>query len=111
MTNHELALLFGENLKKLIEKSGKQQKDIAFDLDIPITTMNNWCVGKVIPRYGKLQMLADYFGCTISELTDDKQSTSLDVEKALKLYERYQNAIPQVRDAVEALLKPAQSDS
>ena len=111
MTNHEQALLFGENLKKMIAKSGKQQKDIAFDLDIPITTLNNWCVGKVIPRYGKLQMLADYFGCTISELTDAKQDSSVDIEKALSLYKRYKNAIPQVQQAVEALLKPSQSDS
>ena len=41
--------------------------------------------------------------------TVDKSSA--EVEKAMQLYEQYKNAIPQVQSAVEALLKPSQSDS
>ena len=33
-----------------------------------------------------------------------------EVEKAMQLYKQYQKAIPQVQSAVEALLKPSQSD-
>lgn len=33
-----------------------------------------------------------------------------EVEKAMKLYDQYKKAIPQVQNAVETLLKPPQSD-
>lgn len=110
MTNYEQALLFGENLKKQIAKKGKQQKDIALDLDIPITTLNNWCVGKVMPRYGKIQKLAEYFGCAISDLTEAEHDSSEDIQQALDLYKRYKNALPQVQEIVLNLLKSSQPD-
>ncbi len=36
---------------------------------------------------------------------------SRDIEQALRLYEYYKRSIPQVQSAVDALLKPTQSDS
>lgn len=111
MTNYEQAVLFGENLKKQITKTGKQQKDIAIELDIPITTLNNWCVGKVMPRYGKLQKLAEYFGCTISDLTEAEHDSSEDIQEALELYKDYKNALPQVQEIVLNLLRSSRSDS
>ena len=71
MTRHEQAEILGENLRELIQKSGKQQKDIAIDLDVPLTTFNTWCVGKIVPRFDKICQLAEYFGCRVSDLTDE----------------------------------------
>ena len=39
------------------------------------------------------------------------KDSSAEIEKAIKLYKKYKKAIPQVQDAVDALLKSPRSDS
>ena len=72
MTNRDRLKLFSENLNILIKRSGKQQKEVAFDLDIPVTTLNNWCPGKAIPRYNMLERLSAYFNCPVTHIMDSK---------------------------------------
>ena len=74
MTDHEQRRIFGENLNHLIALSGKKQQDVADDLDIPHTTFNTWCVGKVIPSVKVLHTLADYFNCSILDLIDKHEA-------------------------------------
>lgn len=72
MTDEEQKKIFSKNLNYYIENSGKQQKRVASDLGISPTTFNTWCVGKIMPRMGKVQAIADYFSIDKSDLTDDK---------------------------------------
>jgi len=44
-----------------------------------------------------------------NNLPSNKDS-SAEIEKAIKLYKKYKKAIPQVQDAVDALLKSSRSD-
>ncbi|EEG47755.1 putative repressor LexA [Blautia hydrogenotrophica DSM 10507] len=64
--------IFAKNLNFYISKSNKQQNEVAKDLGFPPTTFNTWCVGKVMPKMGKVQALADYFGVLKSDLLEDK---------------------------------------
>jgi len=64
--------IFAKKLNFYIYLSGKQQKEIAEELGIKRTTFNSWCTGKILPRLGKLQMLADYFGIEKSDLVEEK---------------------------------------
>lgn len=81
MTRIENAEIFGKNLNLFIEKSGKDQKDIAMDLDFPPTTLNTWCMGKVIPPLIKIRRLADYFGCKVTDLIEPlSENRLLDIE-------------------------------
>lgn len=48
---------------------------------------------------------------TPSKTGSTKNICGEDWEKALKLYQQYKEAIPQVQNAVDALLKPSQPDS
>lgn len=72
MTEEEQKKIFSKNLNYFIANSGKQQKEVASDLGISPTTFNTWCVGKIMPRMGKVQAIADYFGIGKSDLIDDK---------------------------------------
>lgn len=72
MTDEEQKRIFAINLSNYISQSGKAQKEIAKDLGVSPTTFNTWCVGKILPRMGKIQMIADYFGIGKSDLIDDK---------------------------------------
>ena len=74
MTDEEQKKIFSKNLNFYISNSGKQQKEIAKDLGISPTTFNTWCVGKIMPRMGKVQKIADYFGIGKSDLIDDKST-------------------------------------
>lgn len=74
MTDEEQKKIFSKNLNYYIAQSGKQQKEVAQDLDISPTTFNTWCVGKIMPRMGKVQKLADYFDIGKSDLLDDKST-------------------------------------
>lgn len=77
MTDKEQKRIIGKNINRLIKMSGKQQQEIADALDIPPTTFNTWCMGRVMPRYSKLQKLAEYFGCSVSEIVDDQDETAV----------------------------------
>jgi len=64
--------IFSQNLRWYVSNSGKLQKDIAKDLNVPIQTFNGWCNGISIPTMGKVQKIADYFNIGKSDLLDDK---------------------------------------
>ena len=70
--DEEQKKIFAKNLNYYISKSGKMQNEIAKDLGFPATTFNTWCMGKVMPKMGKVQKLADYFGIGKTDLVDEK---------------------------------------
>lgn len=76
MTEDRQRQIFSNNLRRLIDVSGKTQKDIADAIGVSQQIMNVWARGKAIPRMGKIQRLADYFGVEKSDLIDEKNETS-----------------------------------
>lgn len=73
MTDKEQREVFGRNLNYLIENIGKKQQEVADDLDVPHTTFNTWCMGRVVPSIKVLHQLADYFHCSILDLIDEHE--------------------------------------
>ena len=72
MTQEEQKAIFSRNLKHYMSLAGKQQIDVAKDLQIKATTLNSWCKGVSIPEPSKIRKLADYFGIGKSDLLDEK---------------------------------------
>lgn len=64
-------LIFSANLNRLVRDSGKTQKEIADRIGVSPQTFNTWCQGIAIPRMGKIQALADYFGVGKSALLEE----------------------------------------
>lgn len=64
--------LFARNLAYYVNLSGKSQKEIADRLGISPQVLNTWVRGVALPRMGKVQLLADYFGIQKSDLIEDK---------------------------------------
>lgn len=71
-TPEEQKKIFAKNLNKYIYLTGKQQKEVARDLDMSPTTFNTWCMGKILPNTAKLNKLCLYFNCKLTDLVDDK---------------------------------------
>lgn len=63
--------VFSENLRHWMEVRNKSQIDIVRDLKLNQSTVSSWIVGTHIPRMNKIQLLADYFQISKSDLIED----------------------------------------
>lgn len=70
--------IFSKNFRRFLEKSGKNQADIAKDLNITSSTVSDWANAKKYPRVDKMQALADYFGVFLSDLREEKKDSTED---------------------------------
>ena len=64
--------IFSENLKKQAAIAGENQPDIAEVLGVTKSAVNAYFMGNKMPRMDRIKKLADHFGCTVSDLVDDK---------------------------------------
>ena len=72
MNDAEQKKVFSSNLNRLLALSGKTQREVADSIHVLPSTFNTWCQGVALPRMGKVQLLADYFGVTKSALIDEE---------------------------------------
>ncbi len=77
MADEEQKRIFSKNLNKFLSQSQKTQKEVAEAINVSPQTFNTWCQGIALPRMGKVQKLADYFGILKSDLIDDKENPDL----------------------------------
>lgn len=70
MTDNEQKKIFSNNLSRLLEKKGRSQREVAESIEVSPQTFNTWYRGIALPRMGKVQLLADYFGVGKSDLLD-----------------------------------------
>ena len=60
--------IFAKNLAYYLEKSGRDQKEVAEVVGVAPSTFNEWMKAKKYPRIDKIEMLANYFGILKSDL-------------------------------------------
>ena len=63
--------VFQKNFIQIMKVRRKTQSDISRALNIPLSTVSSWYNGASYPRVDKMQALADYFGISMKDLTDD----------------------------------------
>ena len=71
MAEEDYRRIFSTNLKYYMEQSNKTQMDLMKDLGLSSSTVSNWCTGLKLPRMDKVQMLADYFNISKSDLIEE----------------------------------------
>ena len=94
MSEEQIRKTFSKNLRKYLERDGKQPADLVRDLGIPFSTVSNWINGIKLPRMGKVELLAQYFGIEKSDLLEEKQDSTgyyYDPETAALAQEIYDN--------------------
>ena len=77
MADEEQKKIFAKNLNKYLSLLNKTQKEVADAIDVSPQTFNTWCQGIALPRMGKVQRLADYFGIGKTDLIDEKSPDAL----------------------------------
>ena len=71
MTDEHYRKIFHKKLLYYMQLNQKTQSDLVNDLGISQSTISNWCTGLKLPRMGKIQLLADYFGINKSDLIEE----------------------------------------
>lgn len=72
-------VIFAENLKLLIAKSGKSRQTISEDIGVAYSTFSEWCSGKKYPRIDKIELLSQYFKVPVAQLVGG-QAVSTPIE-------------------------------
>ena len=101
MSDNEQKMIFRMNLIRYLGNT--PQNEVAKAINVSPQTFNTWCQGIAIPRIGKLQKLADYFGINKSDLLEDKRTLStLDNRNRIPVLGRVAAGIP--IDAIEEVI-------
>lgn len=77
--------IFSVNLRKYIERSGKDRRTIAKDLGFPYSTLTDWVNGNKYPRINNIEKLALYFGVSKSDLIEDFEETKKDNDRLARI--------------------------
>lgn len=78
--------VFQKNLKIIMKAKHKTQSDISRALHLPLSTVSSWYNGASYPRVDKMQALADYFGISMRDLTDESEA-SIPLAKRFPVYD------------------------
>lgn len=68
--------VFAKNLKRYIEKSGKDRNEICKDLGLKYSTFSEWVNANKYPRIDKIELLANYFNIHKSDLIEEQKNKS-----------------------------------
>lgn len=74
--NANQRIIFVKNLRRYMETRGVTQSDIVSALGVSASTVSDWVNCKKYPRVDVMQLLADYLGVLISDLTTEQSETS-----------------------------------
>lgn len=73
MNTKENKIIMARNIKRYMESKGVTNQQLCDALGFKYTTFMDWIKGVTYPRIGKIEAMANYFGCEKSDLIEDKQ--------------------------------------
>lgn len=68
--------IMAKNIKRYMESHGVDRNKICADLGIKYTTFSDWINAKTYPRIDKIELIANYFGVSKSDLVEDLNTPS-----------------------------------
>lgn len=68
--------IISNNILRYCERTGKDRQQIVDDLGLSYSTFTDWINGNSYPRIDKIEKMANYFGCRISDLIEDSSASS-----------------------------------
>ena len=76
MKAEENKQIMARNIQRYMDQRGISRQQLCDALDIKYTTLRDWIKGITYPRIGKVEAMANYFGCEKSDLIEDKKEKS-----------------------------------
>lgn len=69
------------NILKYMDKYGKSRQDMCKALGVKYTTFTDWVKGNTYPRIDKIELMANYFGISKSDLVEQPSTTKPPIQK------------------------------
>lgn len=73
--------VMSKNIKKYLKLNNKTRQELSSDLNISYSTVSDWVNGVNYPRIDKIELMANYFGISKSDLVEDEKDKEIDVER------------------------------
>ena len=73
MNTEENKQIMARNIKRFMERKGVTNQQVCDALGFKYTTFMDWIKGVTYPRIGKVEAMANYFGCEKSDLIEEKK--------------------------------------
>lgn len=93
-----------KNIRRYLDVKGMTMKDLAANLDVPYTTVVDWCKAATYPRIDKIERMANLFGCSKMDLVEDPD------ELRDEMMERAFSDRPEMRQLFKATYKLTKED-
>lgn len=77
--------IMAENIKYFMDKKGVDRNQLCADLDLKYMTVSDWINAKSYPRIDKIELLANYFGVSKSDLVEPRNSPTKEPIPAIDL--------------------------
>lgn len=94
MERDENKKIMADNIQRYMDQRGITRQQLCDALDIKYTTLRDWLKGLTYPRIGKVEAMANYFGCEKSDLIEQKTDDSV---RDVQITEREMRIIQSVR--------------
>jgi len=94
--------IMANNIKKHMESSGKLAKDICDALEISPSTFSDWVNGRNYPRIDRIEMLANYFGISKSELVEENTDNYYLDDEVQEIAQEIAKEIAQLNSLLDA---------
>jgi XRE family transcriptional regulator len=76
------------NIKRLLSAKGLNPRQLAIALDFKYTTVNDWVNAKTYPRIDKIEMLANFFNVSKSDLVENKNEEMATTSPVQAIYDQ-----------------------
>lgn len=68
--------IMSRNIQYYMDANRKTRRDLCEALGVKYTTLTDWINGNTYPRIDKIELMANYFGISKSDLVEDRRGTS-----------------------------------
>lgn len=98
--------VFSRNLSRCLRRSDKSQRELADAIGVHPATICDWLKERTYPRMDKVQLIAEFFGISKSELVEDSYVAKETVSgKEQKLLDLFHNVPEEHRDGLLDLIE------
>ena len=101
--------IMANNIRRYMEQKGVTNQQLCDALDFKYTTFMDWIKGVTYPRIGKVEAMANYFGCEKSDLIEEKNPTAEDEGISKEKLELIEEIKKLPEDKIQVLLQVAKS--
>lgn len=109
MKAEENKRIMAQNIQRYMDQRGISRQQLCDALDIKYTTLRDWLKGITYPRIGKVEAMANYFGCEKSDLIEDKKEKPIDDGLSKEMLELIDCIKKLPEDKIQMLLQVARS--